>query len=793
MEYKNKYIKYKRKYNNLQNHMGGMVFTSTPLKIIPNCYDIITFTNKIGICWYLSILIIFIFGDKLGPYVQNILITLDVEKQLNKSIYLLNILLKNVYNKDYLAQLILLIKDKFEIKHDKVINKKIVRKFERQDSYNKSEDIIVLYNTIFGRDEALKGGTFYDSFFFTNILSSILLNKFIKFNKFYINELINIILADNSLGIIITISRTINDDTQYHDCCFFKCNNKLMYSSNSLSIEYNWMQLFYDYNELIKNNIQFKLYINFINDVGPIIITATNEIYNYNISRRSNKKAVQENFRLIQFKTELQNMLLLVKFTILTYYTEQNINMFKVDNNLEYLHYYINHNHNLPIIQELLNLDNYNYNLLYNGETPLLLAYKNNNIDIIKLFLESTKAIDYNIIYNGVTIFSLACFSNNIDIVKLFLESDKEIDYNLSDNGVSPFYYTCSNNNSELIKLLLESDKNINYNLSYNGETPFYRVCSNNNLEIIKLFLESDKHINYDLPYNGITPFFRVCSTNNLEIIKLFLESDKINYDLPYNGETPFYRVCSNNNLEIIKLFLESDKNINYDLPYNGSTAFYNACSIGNIQLVQLLLESEKINYNFPHNNKTPFYIACSKLKIEIVNLLLNSDKDIDYNLTFNNYTPFFIVCANGNVEMCKLFLNSDKNIDYNLMCKKMSPFYIACYNNYIEIIDLFLKSTKDIIYDLAYGKTPFFIACELGYYESVKLFLNSDKNINYNFLYNGISPFFIACALGYYEIVKLFLNSDKNINYNFLYNGMTPLQIARDNNHSEIVELLSS
>ena len=661
MTYKNNYI------TNLKNYSGEIVPEYIPTKYIQDCYDIITFINKIGICWYLSILIIFIFGDMTGPFVQNILVNFNLENKINRSENYLKLLLKDKYNKHDLLELILVIKDIFKIKYTKINKIKTKQKVKLPKLNDNAEMIFDIYNKIFNYTNKI-GGDFFDIVFFTNILSSILLNKLTKTtkifinNKFSINNKIDIELVNNSLGIIITSS--VKNTSRGHDCCFFKCNNKLMYSSNYLSFEYNWKELFVQYNKLIDANIKFNIYINLLYDVGPIIITETNELFIYKKSRKSKKIKMQNKIRNQQIGLNPLAIYDIVKFTILNFYTKENINNFSVDNNLEYLFYYIenNNNYNIQVIKDLLNIDNYDYNLSYDGIPPFKLAFYKNNIIMFQLFLESSKAIDYNCITYGITIFYRACDRNNIEIVKLFLNSNK----------------------------------NIYYNFTHNGESPFFLICSNNNIDLVKLFLNADKNkIDYNLPYNDITPFYLICNNNNIELVKLFLNADKnkIDYNLPYNDMTPFYIACALEHFEIVNLLLSTNKKINYNSLCNGGkTAFYMACDYDYYEIVKLLLlTNKKINYNsLCDGGKTAFYMACELEKFEIVNFLLSSDKDIDYDLPYQGKSAFYLACELGKYKIIKLILRYNRSdINYNFLYNDITPLEIAYRNNHTKIVEL--------------------------------------------------------------------------------------------------------
>ncbi len=699
MDYK-KYLKYKNKYIQLKHIYGGMFeSTSNNKKIISNCDDIITFYNSINICWFISVLIILIYGDSTGNIVQYVLKYLINDDILNNRFILVNnlleILLENNYNKELVKDLIVFLCNKFLIKFNKVNTLKQIRENTRQYTRQNSLDLtsnisnlyrILLYNNLSYSDETLyfeddqyttdfvdekytsndmdfvdekleysdkityiddldnynkkkynytgtklTTGYIFDIFFITNIFSSILLNKFIKFNIVYTNDLIDIKLIDQSIGIILYIS--------HHYCCFFKCNNKLMYSSNTLSFKYNWIKFINKYNELINNNIEFKIYFNDKNnDIGPIIITKNNHIYNY-INSKTKKSIIYDNYdinhnykykidfynytELLYYARYNTNYTNLYSFIFLSYYND-DIESFKLNNIYYYLNYYIASDNYIEFKKVIDNYNDIDLNSLLDYVSLFYYACIENRIQIVQLLLEIDRSINYNYTYSNYTLFYTVCEIGNYEIIKLLLESDKIIYTDYNNNNKSPFYLICENNNIKLVELFLETPKDLDYNLQHKDKTPFYLICENNNIKLVELLLETPKDIHYNLLYNGQSPFFVACANNNFEVVKLLLETPKdIHYNLLYIGQSPFYVACSYGNYDIVKLLLETSKDIHYNLLYNGQSPFFVACSYGNYDIVKLLLETSKdIHYNLKYKNRSPYDEALKKNFTSIINLL---------------------------------------------------------------------------------------------------------------------------------------------------------------------------
>ena len=87
----------------------------------------------------------------------------------------------------------------------------------------------------------------------------------------------------------------------------------------------------------------------------------------------------------------------------------------------------------------------------YEGETALIIAAKNNNIEIVKLLLESNCNIDLQSI-NGWTALTFSSYKNYVEIVTLLLEygSNPNIQNRYGDNSLM---YAIRNDNIEMVRL----------------------------------------------------------------------------------------------------------------------------------------------------------------------------------------------------------------------------------------------------------------------------------------------------------------------------------------------------
>jgi len=118
------------------------------------------------------------------------------------------------------------------------------------------------------------------------------------------------------------------------------------------------------------------------------------------------------------------------------------------------------------------------------GDTPLLYAVYNKNIDIIKLLLDV--GVDKDVKNNdGDTPLLYAVCNQNIEIIKLLL--DVGVDKDIKDKkGMTPLHYAVLTDNIEIVKILLDAGVNMNIKENY-GYTPLNVALINDRTEISKL------------------------------------------------------------------------------------------------------------------------------------------------------------------------------------------------------------------------------------------------------------------------------------------------------------------
>lgn len=357
--------------------------------------------------------------------------------------------------------------------------------------------------------------------------------------------------------------------------------------------------------------------------------------------------------------------------------------------------------HNLDEYDDYMGYDdsddyeNYNYNnqgpkKVDQEKNILYIAIENNDIDLVKLLL-ARQDINVNILTNQKidmifgeknreTPLFLAVKIKNMEIIHMLLAHPK-IDINKKSiicgsycdrygrinaiGGItkekSPLYLAIEEGYIEIVKLLL-NDKNININdkFSYKEKveeekTLLHLAIENMNIEIISLLLnQKDIDINAKKIYSIKSDFDHVAASQ----------------------KTPLFMAAEIGSAKIVKLLLDRK-----DILINQKSIFTRK---GTTKFVTYVVNYESDEDDFPVEKedfleeKTVLQVAIEKRNVEIVNILL-SQPDIDVNekiesrnnindLEFRSTTQYktsttalHIAVINKDLEIIKLLLNHKK------------------------------------------------------------------------------------------------------------------------------------
>jgi ankyrin repeat protein len=276
-----KIIKYKNKYNNLKNQYGGNF----------DCKDLIDnklgLNNRIGTCWNIVIQTILFFNKNFGDEFQTKLLSFTSAELVDTAVVKLELFLPckllDHSNKLLPETRVLLIriiegiKRRFTIKQTDFENpaQKIVPILERQNSMVCERSFAKDYFELFGierKDSEKLHGTNNDEYLLTNLLTIIILGKFIDISILTEKNDTNYTPIDTSslddpslIGIIINLKR----DEIGHAMGFFTCSNGTnILVNNANIIEFEYKSLL----KRMKKSTNYNLYYLKTPDTKSIVI-----------------------------------------------------------------------------------------------------------------------------------------------------------------------------------------------------------------------------------------------------------------------------------------------------------------------------------------------------------------------------------------------------------------------------------------------------------------------------------------------------------------------------------------
>jgi len=441
------------------------------------------------------------------------------------------------------------------------------------------------------------------------------------------------------------------------------------------------------------------------------------------------------------------------------------LNIFIKMNNDKYIKYIVeNNNFNIDINK-----------MDINGEYPIITAFNNNNIEILKYLLEhggdcNTKN------NNGLSLLMLAIDKSNYNMVKYLLQNPNINIYENDINGNSPLIKAIGQNNIDLVKLLIDycirNKIKIDINgKDSNGNYPLIKAINQNNFDIVFLLVNYGIKNNIDMNIiniNGNTPLTLSYKQGHLKIFKYLIKFININQK-DTCGNTIIYYVIDNQDIEMVKNLISIGADINLKNVFNNSVLDH-AISQGNIEMVKVLLENDNILLNEVNSQgETPLISIIKTIdyemeeKEEIINALIKKGSKVNVIDKYGN-SPLIYALRNNYSSISKqlikagAFINIKNNeglspLDYSIKSKnyEITSFIFdnsidiynsnnICFESFSQIImdnklNLFKKLVDDN-FDINRigndGNTLLHYAISCGHLDMVKYLLRcgADKSI---------------------------------------------------------------
>jgi ankyrin repeat protein len=518
-----------------------------------SCKEAVGLNNKIGTCWNIAIQTNMFYGHN-SEIIQQKLNHNSVDELLNPTViehlerFLPPFLLDDTgklsqRSLDIMKKIVINLKKRFDIKN----KQKVTKMKNAEEDICERDFVYYTFELIHPgkrnkEDEDEWGGRNADSFFLTNILDIILLNKLThivmydsdylsKGNRLSLNidKIKNIKVSVHESDVPLDIT-DLTVKSKNHACQFFECGGSTKYSNNDTIIEHDWHMFFKILNMLSvsdydsqKNDSGFTKFAEYDTppnplpkyqiwqnlSIGPYIVTYDSEL----------KPSVMYSFSPF-FKTEkiISNTSILAEGLVKEFHFSYNIQCTPehikklIGLNAEHYLSLDMMNNNTLMAQRLLDLMDVNI-IDKDKETIIHKGIIAQNIIFVTEALKRINKTTLNYQNkNGYTALIRALLKTNIPLIKEIMKYKPDL--TLEDSGgltaavfasafkidlndlITPEFKSLktaiNNYNLTEVELLLDKLTYINETDSNENTILMYAVATNNNLEIVKAILKKN-------------------------------------------------------------------------------------------------------------------------------------------------------------------------------------------------------------------------------------------------------------------------------------------------------------
>ena len=468
------------------------------------------------------------------------------------------------------------------------------------------------------------------------------------------------------------------------------------------------------------------------------------------------------------------------------------------------------------------------------GRTPLELACKIGNLDIIKTLIDHTVQDDKGTIGDKLLKIALnyekdevilllitklkcdpnikggyyhrsplhvACKKGNLSLVRTLIR-DYHADLNENDyNGKIPFTLALDNRSDEVMLVLISEfgfgPTNI---MDRYGTSPLHVACKKGNLSLVRTLIR-DYHADLnDKDYFGGTPFTWALNYRRDEVLLVLIS--EFGCDLTNikgrNDISPLHVACMNGNLSLVRTLIHDYLTDLNDKDHFGNTPFVLALENERDEVMLVLISEFGYNptYIKGRYGVSSLHVACKKGNLSLVRTLIRDyHADLNDKDHFSN-TPFVLALENERDEVMLVLISEfGYNPNYNIKGRHVSPLHVACKKGNLSLVRTLIRDYHADFNDKDhFSNTPFVLALE-NERDEVMLVLISEfgYNPNYNIKGRHVSPLHVACKKGNLSLIRTLIrnyHADLNDKDHF---SNTSFVLALENERDEVMLVLIS
>ena len=272
---------------------------------------------------------------------------------------------------------------------------------------------------------------------------------------------------------------------------------------------------------------------------------------------------------------------------------------------------------------------------LYIGYTPLELATRLGDLDIMRLLLDNGANL-YRLV-DGYLHVPALMYADDVEIAQLLLDRGALVDGGIGEGG-TVLDFAAEQGNTDVVKLLIANGADVN---AYGevGDTPLHAA---KNIEIAKILIDNGADIHADCDCG--TPLH---TAEDAEIAQLLIDNGADVNAYTLGMGSPLHTA---NSAEIAQLLIDHGADVNAHT-YGMRSPLHTANSA---EIAQILIDNDADVNVRDKNDNTPLHSAIFYMSAEIVEVLLENGADINAK-NDDGHTPLDIAIERGQDEVANL------------------------------------------------------------------------------------------------------------------------------------------
>lgn len=462
----------------------------------------------------------------------------------------------------------------------------------------------------------------------------------------------------------------------------------------------------------------------------------------------------------------------------------------------------------LPVIGKAIEQHGSINYVMGNGDTPLSIAIKNGNTEMVQLFLEKGDCTPDSTVYR-MPIALYAYSMKRVPVMKLIIEKGAKLE-TTSDKGYTLLNYAVKNNDLATVQYL--ASKGASLETEYNSMPPLIYAVQLGNYKIMQFLIDNGADVTRSDSSGQSVLHMLASGKNNGKTISTMNIPDKLLDRKDNEGRPPVVLAVLNKRWDSVKALAEKGADTGYT-DNEGRSLLFMSLEAGSYETVSMLMDKGLSITKGNSRGVTPLHVTAGfKGKNWDALLLRIIQAGADVNLADESgASPAGRAIDSGNISGFKILC--DNGLNLNSVEKGSEPLLIYAYRKNQKLIvtelikrgasldvrdsagntmlhaaaekndSAFLKTMQagtDINMKNSLGKTPLMVAIEKGSIAFAQMLLADRERLDLDVKDNqGMSVLhYLAPLKGGEKLLNMIETGEEKVRQKD-NSGRTPLAIA--------------